>query len=109
MFKWVFTIAIIGMVALVSIQFVPVYIQNHAVKKVAQQVLEDENLRTKREMVKKVEELFRFNDIKKDHKEILTVQRDNKGLWVVDVKYEERRKLMYNLQLVAAFDDQITN
>lgn len=108
MFKWIVTIAIVCMVALMGVQFVPVYIQNHAVKKVAQEVLSSD-LRSKREMTVKLEELFKFNDINKNHKDILTLQRDNKGKWVVDVKYEERRKLMYNLQLVAAFDDQITN
>ena len=108
MFKWIITIAIAGIVALMGIQFVPVYIQNHAVKKVAQEVL-DSDLRSKREVNKKVAELFDLNDINKDPKEILTLARDNKGAWVVDVKYEERRKLLYNLELVAAFDDQITN
>ncbi len=109
MFKLLVTLALVGMLALVGIQFVPVYIQNHAINKVAQDVISQDDLRTKREVVKRVQELFRANDINQDPKEILTVQRDNKGQWVVDVKYEERRKLMYNLELVAAFDDQITD
>lgn len=108
MFKWIITIAIAGMLALVGIQFIPVYIQNHAVKKVAQEVISGD-FKSKRAVIKKAEELFRLNDINKDSKEILSVNRDNTGEWVVGVKYEERRKLMYNLELVAAFDDQITN
>ncbi len=109
MFKLIVTVAIAGVVALMGIQFVPVYIQNHAITKVAQDVVSQDDIKSKKDIVKRVEEGFRLNDISQNPKEIMTVQRDNKGKWVVDVKYEERRKLMYNLELVAAFDDQITN
>jgi len=109
MFKLIVTIAILGMLTLVGIQFVPVYIQNHAINKVAQDALSQEDLRSKRDIVKRVEELFRLNDIRQNPKEIMKVVRGTNGKWMVDVKYEERRKLMYNLELVAAFDDQITN
>ena len=108
MFKLLVTIAVAGMLALVGIQFIPIYIQNHAINKVAQDVV-SQDFRSKREIVSRVEELFRLNDIGQNPKEIMKVVRDNKGNWVVDVKYEERRKLMYNMELVAAFDDQITN
>lgn len=101
--------AIAGVVVLMGIQFIPVYIQNHAITKVAQDVVSQDDLNSKRAIVKRVEELFRLNDIPQSPKDIMTVERDNKGKWVVGVKYEERRKLMYNLELVAAFDDQITN
>ena len=109
MFKLIATVAIAGVVALMGIQFIPVYVQNHAITKVAKDVVSQDNLNSKRQIVSRVEELFRLNDISQDPSEIMTVQRDNKGEWVVDVKYEERRKLMYNLELVAAFDDQISN
>lgn len=108
MLKVLVTIAIVGVVALVGIQFVPVYIQNHTINKVASNVV-SQDLKTKREVIKQIEEAFRLNDINHAPKDIMTVVRDNTGDWVLDVKYEERRKLMYNLELVAAFDDQITN
>ena len=60
--------------------------------------------------MKRVEQLFSSNDINSlDPKEVVKVERDNTGRWVLDVKYEERRKLLYNLEIVAAFDDQFTN
>ena len=39
MFKLIVILAIAGTLALVGIQFVPVYIQNHAITKVAQDVV----------------------------------------------------------------------
>lgn len=109
MFKLIVTIAIAGVIVLMGIQFVPVYVQNHAITKVARDVVSQTDIRSKKEIVKRVKDGFRLNDISQDPNDIMTVQRDNKGKWVLDVKYEERRKLMYNLELVAAFDDQITN
>ena len=108
MFKLLVTVAIGGMLLLMGIQFVPVYVQNHAVKKVAQDVISQDDLKTKKAIVNRFNELFRLNDINQDPKEILNVVRQD-GKWIVDVKYEERRKLMYNMELVAAFDDQISN
>lgn len=112
MFKWFATIAICGILAVLGIQMIPVYIQNHAVKKIAQEVASDSELQNgpKREVMKRITQLFNNNDIRSlDPKEVVTVDRDNTGEWVVGVKYEERRKLVYNLEIVAAFDDQISN
>ncbi len=112
MFKWFGVIAIAGLIAILGIQLIPVYIQNHMVGKVAQQVVSDAELQQgpKRDVVKRVEQLFSSNDINSlDPKEVVKVERDNTGRWVLDVKYEERRKLLYNLEIVAAFDDQFTN
>ncbi len=112
MFKWLGVIAIGGILTIMGVQLIPVYIQNHMVSKVAQQVVSDVELQQgpKRDVVKRVAQLFNNNDINSlDPKEVVTVARDNAGQWVLDVKYEERRKLVYNLEIVAAFDDQFTN
>ncbi len=111
MFKWFGIIAVAAVLIVTSMQLVPVYIQNHAVKKIAHEVVSDSELanRPKREVTKRVTELFASNDIDLDAKEAVVVSRDNAGEWVMGVKYEERRKLLYNLHIVAAFDDQITN
>ncbi len=112
MFKWLATMAIIGVIAVVGIQMVPVYIQNHAVKKIAMDVVSDAELanKPKRELLAQVQKRFLNNDIRSlKPQDIITINRDNRGALVMDVKYEERRKLLYNLNIVAAFDDQITN
>jgi len=112
MFKWLGILTIAGILAVMGIQLVPVYIQNYTVKKVAQEVASDVELQKspKREVRNRLAQLFNSHDINSlDPKEIVTVDRDNTGQWVLGVKYEERRKLLYNLEIVAAFDDQITN
>lgn len=111
MFKWLLTIAIGAILIVTGFQLAPVYIQHHKVKTIAQQVVSDAELdgRPKREVVKRVADLFNEKDITNlEAAEVVSVNRDTTGDWVLGVKYEERSKLLYNLHIVAAFDDQIT-
>ncbi len=112
MFKWIGIIAITAIVAVLGVQMVPVYIQNQTIKSIAQKVVTDNELASapKRDVVKAIENGFSANSINSlKPKEVVTVNRGAAGDWVLDVKYEERRKLLYNIHIVAAFDDQITN
>ena len=112
MIKWLVTLGIIGVVAITGFQLVPVYMSNYAVKQIVQDVVADEELRSKpkRELLSQLKGRFRAQDLDHlDPGEIIKVARDNNGEWVLDVKYEERRKLMYNLEIVAGFDEQFTN
>jgi len=112
MVKWIAGIAVIAMVALLGMALVPAYIENHKVTKIATQVVNDPELAKspRRVVAKRVEELFRTNEVKNlKPEDVVTVLRDNAGELVIDVKYEERRKLVYNLEIVAVFDDQITD
>jgi len=112
MIKWLAAFAIIGVVAITGIQLVPVYMNNYAVSEIVREVVADESLRSrpKREVISQLKGRFNAQDIDHlDPGEIVKVARDNNGEWVLDVKYEERRKLMYNLEIVAGFDEQFTN
>lgn len=112
MIKWLGILAIVFFVAVTGIQLVPVYMSNYAVKQIAQDMVEDTSLksRPKREIISQLKGRFNAQDLHHlDPGEIVKVARDNKGDWVLDVKYEERRKLMYNLEIVAGFDEQFTN
>jgi len=112
MIKWLGMLALIGVVAITGIQLVPVYMSNYAVKQIAQEVVADTSLKAKpkRDVLNQLKGRFIAQDLDHlDPGEIVKVARDNNGEWVLDVKYEERRKLMYNLEIVAGFDEQFTN
>lgn len=112
MIKWLGILAILFFVALTGFQLVPVYMSNYAVKQIAQEVVTDSALKSKpkREVINQLKGRFLAQDLDHlDPGEIVKVGRDNNGEWVLDIKYEERRKLMYNLEIVAGFDEQFTN
>ena len=112
MFKWLAIMAIAAIFLVAGVQLGPVYLQNYMVKKIAEQVVTDVEMQKspKREVTKRLVQLFSSNDIRSlDPKEVVSVDRDNTGQWVLGVKYEERRKLIHNIEIVAAFDDHITN
>jgi hypothetical protein len=111
MIKWLIGLTVAGIVGLAGFKLVPVYINNHAVNKIAQQVVSDVELKNspKREVMGRIRTGFAQNNITHlDPKDIFKVARDTNGNLVLDVKYEERRKLMYNLEIVAGFDEQFT-
>lgn len=112
MIKWVLGILLVGAVLLTGFKLVPVYIDNHALNKIVNDVLKDTELksRPKREVISALQERFRDHNLTHlDPKEVIKVARDSNGELVLDVKYEERRKLLYNLEIVAGFDEQFTN
>lgn len=111
MIKWLFGLTVAGLIGLTGFKLIPVYIHNHAVKTIAQDVVSDADLknRPKREVLNQISSRFYDNNISHlDPKEIIKVARDTNGNLVLDVKYEERRKLMYNIEIVAGFDEQFT-
>ncbi len=112
MIKWLSVLAIVFVVGVTGMQLVPVYMSNYAVKQIAQNVVADAALKSKpkREIMAQLKGRFNAQDLDHlDPGEIVKVARDNNGDLVLDIKYEERRKLMYNLEIVAGFDEQFTN
>lgn len=112
MIKWVLGIMLAGAVLLTGFKLIPVYIDNHALNKIVGEVLRDTELksRPKRDVMSALQGRFREHNLTHlDPKEVIKVARDTNGELVLDVKYEERRKLLYNLEIVAGFDEQFTH
>ncbi len=112
MIKWLLGIMAVGAVLMTGFQLVPVYIDNHAVSKIVNDVLDDTELkdRPKREVLSALRGQFNEHNLTHlDPKDVIKVARDSNGELVLDVKYEERRKLLYNLEIVAGFDEQFSN
>ena len=109
--KWFLSIVLGGIVVLAGFKLLPVYVNNQKVKSIANEVLDDQVLAKlpKREIKKAIQ--TKFNDHNLDHlnpEEVVSVKRDSNGSLVLDLKYEERRKLLYNIELVAGFDEQFS-
>lgn len=112
MIKWFVGLVVTGVIVLNGVKLLPVYLNNHAVKKIAQQIVNDDELKRspKREVLGQLKSRFMENNLTHlEPKEVVKVARDANGNLVLDVKYEERRKLMYNIEIVAGFDEQFTN
>lgn len=110
MIKWALGIMLAGAVLLTGFKLVPVYIDNHALNKIVNEVMRDDELNSRREVISALQGQFHEHNLTHlDAKEVVKVARDSNGELVLDVKYEERRKLLYNLEIVAGFDEQFTN
>jgi len=111
MFKWLVGVGIGAIFIVTGLQLVPVYINNHAVKTIAKDVVADGTLKgqPKREIMRAISTKFTQNDLTLNPENVVKVSKDVNGDLVLDVKYEERRPLFSNLEIVAGFDDQYTN
>ncbi|OED38272.1 hypothetical protein AB833_20170 [Chromatiales bacterium (ex Bugula neritina AB1)] len=112
MIKWVLGIFFGAILLTTAWQLVPVYVQNHTLSGIVEEVIADQSLKnsSKREVVKAISGQFSQNNLSHlNAADVIKVARDDNGKLVVDVKYEERRNLLYNLAIVAGFDEQYTN
>jgi len=109
--KWLLTLALCGLVAVAGFRLLPVYIDNRSVVSIAQDVVRDTELDGKPKKLVQSALAAQFYERSLHHldpKEVVSIARDKSGDLVLDIKYEERRPLLYNLEIVAAFDDQIS-
>ncbi len=109
--KWVLTLLLGGTAIVFGFKMLPVYIDNKTVMTIAEELVTDHELKNKpkRHIQSALDNMFLTRNLAHlDPNEIVRINRDDNGDLVLGVKYEERRKLMYNLEIVAAFDDQIS-
>ncbi len=112
MIKWALVFVIGGFFAITGWQLVPVYFNNHLLGNIVADIVAEDTLRKrpKRELIQAIDGQFKNNNLGHlETSEVVKVGRDPSGTLIVDVKYEERRKLLYNLEIVAGFDEQFTN
>lgn len=107
--SWLLVLAIAGFFATIGFTLVPIYLEHYSVKHVLQQFELERDLEKKstgelRELMKrrlKINGVYGFNV-----KDSLKVER-NKNRMTVRVKYEVRRPVMGNVDLVVSFDDAV--
>lgn len=98
----------IAFVALIGIKVFPVYMEHFKVKSSLTSLAEDTKDRNSALSPMEVTQLLmkrlRINDVKHVNKNDINVTREG-GKLVVDVSYEARVNLFYNIDLVARFAD----
>lgn len=98
-------LVLIGFAALVAVKLTPVYLNYWSVASVVESVIEDTGRNDPMpEVWDKLVTRFDLNNISQlDAREILDVKRSDGGLQI-DVQYEQRKNLVYNVALVVSFD-----
>jgi hypothetical protein len=104
--SWLVILSIAGFLLLIGIKITPVYLENYAVKSILETIKNDPLAARKsvRELRENILSRLDINHIRYVNKEHITIKR-KKGLTRVQITYEERRHVIYNVFLVMTFDD----
>lgn len=109
--SWLLVLGVAGFFATIALVLVPIYLEHYEVKFVLEQFGEDRELGKKstgeiRDLMKrrlKINGVYDFNV-----KDNVKVTRE-KGRTTVRVKYEVRRTVVGNVDVVVHFDDAVSN
>lgn len=109
--SWLILLAVVGFFAAVTLKLLPIYMEHYSIRHVLAQFEHDRDLAKKstgeiRTLMKKrlkINGVYGFNV-----KDNVSVERD-KGKITVRVKYEVRKPMLGNVDLVVHFDDAISD
>ena len=106
---WLFTAIAVGFVITSALRLGPHYIDYRLIQGVAQD-LHGQNMHTKmsrRQIEEHFQKQLRINNFRIPIKELLSVDRDSEQT-LVNINYEIREHLFYNIDVVLVFSDQFT-
>ncbi|MBT8449813.1 MAG: DUF4845 domain-containing protein [Gammaproteobacteria bacterium] len=106
---WLFVLGLIGFFVLLALRLFPIYSNNFKLKGILETVSEEHNLYEldRNEILVLIDKgitINRAEGFKKEHFEIVLKENRNKEF---RIKYEDRRPILGNLDVVAKFDDYV--
>ncbi|MCU7802612.1 MAG: DUF4845 domain-containing protein [Candidatus Thiodiazotropha sp. (ex Lucinoma borealis)] len=106
--SWLIILIVAGFLAMVGIKITPVYLDHFAVKTVMESVKNEpfsarKSVRELRKMILNRLNINSIGHVTKDH---LSIKRAG-GMTTINIAYEERRPVAYNISLVMTFDETV--
>lgn len=106
---WMFVLALIGFFVLITLRLFPIYSNHYKMKGVLESLTEERDLydMTRQEILVLINKRVTINmadGFREEHFQIVLKENRNKEF---HIKYEDRRPMMGNLDVVAKFDDYI--
>ena len=106
---WMIIMAMVGFFLMVGFQLFPIYSNNMKMTSILESLTEEKNIyrMSRRELIKLIQKRAGINLVsgfKPDH---LVIELKNGGTKEIRFRYEDRKNLFGNLDVVAVFDDYI--
>ncbi len=111
MIGWMFVLSIIGAIAFVGISIVPIYIDDMAVKK-SLDVLVEQNGQEVAKMNKRkvwdgIRKYLKVNQISHVTEEHLSLSKNKQGFRVITIKYQAKKHIVGNVEALMTFEHSI--
>lgn len=97
-----------GFLLTVALRLIPLYIDNMAVRGALDSLAQDPALATmsKSEVHRKLEDYFYINNVQGEPTAAVSI-KETAGTLMVNINYEQRVKLMFNIDAVVVFANQL--
>ncbi|MEL0587650.1 MAG: DUF4845 domain-containing protein [Candidatus Thiodiazotropha sp. (ex. Lucinoma kazani)] len=106
--SWLIILIVAGFLIMVGLKITPVYLDHFAVKAALESVKNEpfsarKSVRELRSMIFKRLDINSIRHVTKDH---VSIKRAG-GNTTINIAYEERRPIVYNISLVMTFDETV--
>ena len=103
--SWLAIIAVVLFNAIIAMNIVPVYLNDHSVKTLMESLESDSSVRgaTPKKIKQVITKKLRVNNVYSVTKEHITIKKTKKNDYLVTVEYEPRGKLVGSLDYIATF------
>lgn len=105
---WMFLIMVIGSVVTVGTKLAPLYLDHNTMSNILDRLAEEKGMVAKRDvdLTNIIKKRFKMNNIRDfDFKNHMTFKRPENRV-IIDMNYEVRLPLVYNVDLIASFKKQ---
>jgi len=108
MISWLVVLSIAGFFVMVGLRIVPVYLEHYSVKQVLASLKQEPFISRKpvAEIRKMLVRRLDINSVQGVTRDNIEIHRSG-GVTKVEVKYEQRRPIAGNLDVIMSFDDSI--
>jgi len=106
---WLLILGLIGFFVLLALRLFPIYSNHFKIQGVVESLIEEQGLfrMPRKEMIKIIERRLNVNFAEGFKPEHLQIVLKKTGSKEIHIKYEDRRPILGNLDVVAKFDDYI--
>ena len=103
--SWLAIIAVVLFNAIIGMNVIPVYLNDHSVKSLMESLESDPSVRgaTPKKIKDIITKKLRINNVYSVTKEHITIKKSNKNDYLVTVEYEPRGRLVGSLDYIVTF------
>ncbi len=107
--SWLFLMALIGFLVLLVLKMFPIYTNNFKIEGVLQSLAEEKDLynMNREQMLTLIDRKLQINMVSGFKHDYFTMTLKDNGNKVLAIKYEDRRNIAANIDVVVSFEDSI--
>ena len=107
---WLLLMGLIGFLVLIVLSMIPIYTQQYKIQGVLHSLSDEKDLynMNREQLLTVIDRKLQINMVSGFKDEYFTIDLKDNGNKIMAIKYEDRRNIMGNVDVIVKFDDSIT-